>query len=183
MHIQTHAPVLTPKRNAYALAALTAYISTIPVANWLVANIGPVDVGFGYQAPAGVYMVGLALILRDAVQQLLGRRSALYAVATGAAVSYLLADQALALASVAGFVVSELADTLVYTWLRGRRLLVGAVLAASAAGLVLDSVLFLGIAFHSQEFLAGQILAKTYMTLAAVAAIAAYRRSNRLLTT
>jgi len=168
------------RRDCYATAALIAYIATIPGANWLVTHLGPVSVGFGYSAPAGVYLVGLTLVLRDAVQQLLGRRAALLAVALGVAVSYALADPTLALASVVGFAVSELADTAVYTSLRDRGL-IGAVLAANAVGLVLDSVLFLGIAFHSQEYLPGQILAKTYMTLAAVVVIAAYRRPARRL--
>lgn len=166
---------MTSMRVAYSTAAVSAYIATIPTANALVAHLGAVPVGFGYMAPAGVYMVGLALVLRDAVQQLLGRRVALAAVAVGAVLSYWLATPALALASAAAFLVSELADTLVYTQLRQRGLVV-AVLAANAVGLVLDSLLFLRIAFGSEAFLPGQILAKTYMTLLAVAVIAAYRR-------
>ncbi|MFD0035576.1 VUT family protein [Streptomyces sp. NPDC127172] len=169
---------LTPRQTALAAVALLGYIATIPAANWLVAHVGAVGVGFGYVAPAGVYMVGLTLVLRDAVQQLLGRRTALLAVALGVAVSYLLADPALALASVVGFAVSELADTYAYSRLRDRGL-IGAVLGGNAVGLVLDSVLFLGIAFHSEQYLAGQILAKAYMSLAAVAVIAAYRYPAR----
>ncbi|MFE5037101.1 VUT family protein [Streptomyces sp. NPDC056683] len=179
-------PVTLTRRQAITAAVvLVAYIATIPVANWLVSTFGPVRVGFGYQAPAGVYMVGLTLVLRDAVQQLLGRRAALYAVATGVVVSWVLATPALALASVVGFAVSELADAGVYTWLRDRyrqhptRGLIAAVLAANVTGLALDSLLFLGIAFHSETFLPGQILAKTYMTLAAVVVIAAYRGTLR----
>lgn len=172
--IREETPVSFPVKPVPA-ATLAAYVATIPVANWLVAHYGAVPVGFGYAAPAGVYMVGLALVLRDAIQQTLGRGVALAAVVVGALVSYWLASPALALASSAGFLVSELADALVYTRLRDRGL-VWAVLAANAIGLLLDSVLFLRIAFHSEAFLPGQILAKTYMTLLAVAVIAVWRR-------
>ena len=170
-----YAPSNSAPVKPIAVVALAAYIATIPAANWLVAHYGAVPVGLGYSAPAGVYMVGLALVLRDAVQQLLGRAAAFGAILVGAALSYWLATPALALASTVGFLVSELADMLVYTRLL-RRGLIPAVLAASAAGLVLDSVLFLHLAFHSQQYLPGQILAKTYMTLAAVVVIAAWRR-------
>jgi queuosine precursor transporter len=43
-----------------------------------------------------------------------------------------------------------------------------AVLASNAAGLVVDSVLFLALAFGSLEFLPGQIVGKAWMTLAAI---------------
>ncbi|MEV7421497.1 hypothetical protein [Streptomyces sp. NPDC091212] len=43
------------------IATLVAYIATIPAANLAATHIGALPVGFGYEAPAGVYMVGLAL--------------------------------------------------------------------------------------------------------------------------
>jgi len=42
------------------------------------------------------------------------------------------------------------------------------VLASSVVGLVVDSVLFLWLAFGSLEFLAGQILGKLWMVLLAL---------------
>lgn len=45
------------------IATLVAYVATIPAANLAVTQFGAVPVGFGYAAPAGVYMVGLALVV------------------------------------------------------------------------------------------------------------------------
>ena len=66
------------------------------------------------------------------------------------------------MASTAAFLVSELADFAVYTPLQARGLVL-AVLASSLVGLVVDSVLFLWLAFGSLDFLAGQIVGKIWM--------------------
>jgi hypothetical protein len=42
------------------------------------------------------------------------------------------------------------------------------VIASSMAGLVVDSVIFLWVAFHSFEFLLGQIVGKAWMVLASL---------------
>ena len=44
---------------------LLGYIATIFAANWAIVTLGPVPVGFGLVAPAGVYFAGLAFTLRD----------------------------------------------------------------------------------------------------------------------
>jgi hypothetical protein len=49
------------------------------------------------------------------------------------------------------------------------------VAASNAVGLAADSLIFLWLAFGSLAFLPGQLLGKAWMTLAAVAVIAAYR--------
>lgn len=158
-----------------AVVTLAAYLATIPAANLLITHVGPVPVGFGYLAPAGVFTVGLALVLRDLVHEWLGRTAVLAAIVVGAALSYLVASPALATASAAAFLVAELADMAVYGPLRKRGLL-WAVAGSNAVGLIVDSVLFLWLAFGSLAFLPGQILAKAYMTLAAVAVIAVIQR-------
>lgn len=159
---------------ARTTTALAAYIATIPAANLLVTHVGMTPVGFGLLAPAGVFMVGLALVLRDLVHEWAGRAAVLAAIAVGAALSYLLAPAALATASAAAFLVAELADMAVYEPLRKRGLL-WAVAGSNAVGLVVDSVLFLHLAFGSLAFLPGQVLAKAYMTVAAIAVLAAVR--------
>ena len=80
------------------------------------------------------------------------------------ALSYFVAP-AFALASGVAFLVSELADLAVYTPLE-RRSWIGAVALSNTVGLVVDSMLFLALAFGSQEFLAGQVVGKAWMTLA-----------------
>jgi uncharacterized PurR-regulated membrane protein YhhQ (DUF165 family) len=154
---------------------LAAYIATIPAANWLVAHVGQLPVGFGYTAPAGVYMVGLALVLRDLARETAGRAAVVAAIAAGAALSWWLADPALAVASAVAFLVAETMDFAVYEPLRQRGLAV-AVLASNAVGLLADSLIFLKLAFGSLAYLPGQLLGKAWMTLAAVAVIAVIAR-------
>lgn len=139
------------------------YIATIFAANWAIVTFGVVPVGFGLVAPAAVVFAGLALSLRDLVQDTYGRAWVFVAISVGAVFSYLIAP-AFAVASFVAFFVSELIDMTIYTPLRKRNWY-GAVLVSNAVGLVLDSVLFLWLAFRSLDFLAGQIVGKTEVTL------------------
>ncbi|MFE8961782.1 VUT family protein [Streptomyces iakyrus] len=156
------------------ILALTAYIATIPAANWLVAHHEQAPVGFGYTAPAGVYMVGLALVLRDLAREAAGRGAVVAAIVAGAALSWWFAEPALAVASAVAFAVAETMDFAVYEPLRQRGLAV-AVLVSNAVGILADSLIFLWLAFGNLDYLPGQLLGKAWMTLAAVAVIAAYR--------
>jgi uncharacterized PurR-regulated membrane protein YhhQ (DUF165 family) len=153
---------------------LALYIGTIFLANLMIAVFGLWPVGFGLWAPAGVYAVGLNFTLRDLAQERVGRRAILAAIVAGAALSALVSPQ-FALASGVTFLVSETADYFVYTPLHKRSFL-GAVAASNTVGLVVDSALFLWLAFGSLQFLAGQIVGKVEMTLLAVALIWIWRR-------
>lgn len=163
---------------------LLAFLACIPTANWLISNVGTrcipngpcvIPVGFGLSAPSGVLMIGLALVLRDLVQRWLGLQWVLTAIVAGAALSGFVAPPALALASAVAFLVSELADTAVYTPLAERRLML-AVLASSVVGLAIDGALFLWLAFGSLQFLPGQILGKGLMVFATMPVIWMIRR-------
>ncbi|MFG2813827.1 VUT family protein [Streptomyces sp. NPDC048410] len=162
------------------IATLVAYIATIPAANLAVTHFGAVPVGLGYVAPAGVYLVGLALVLRDLAREATGRGAILAAIVTGTLISYLLADPSLAVASAVAFAVAETVDFVVYEPLRRRGLLV-AILASNAVGLLVDSLLFLHLAFGSFNYLPGQILGKAWMTFAAVVVLALLRRRYRVI--
>lgn len=164
-------------------ALLAVFAATVPAANWLIGNVGTVcvpdgpcliPVGFGLMAPSGVLMIGLALVLRDALHEVGGWRLALAGVLIGAAASMMVAPPALAVASAASFLIAELADMAVYAPLRrrGRAL---AVLVSGIAGAAVDSVAFLLIAFGSLDHAAGLILAKLYAS-AVVAAVLHLRR-------
>lgn len=142
------------------------YVGTVIAANWAITNIGFVPVGFGLLAPAGVYFAGLAFTLRDLTHESLGRKWVLVAILVGAALSAFISPT-FALASGAAFLVSELADFAVYTPLREKNWL-GAVALSNTVGLLFDSVLFLWLAFGSLEFIAGQVVGKTWMTGLAV---------------
>src|SRR5262245_7853295 len=145
---------------------LVAYIATIFAANWAITTFGLVPVGFGLLAPAGVYFAGLAFTFRDLTQDGLGRRWTYFAIIAGAGLSAFLSGP-LAVASGVAFLVSETADLLVYTPLRERHWL-GAVAASNTVGLVVDSALFLWLAFGSLDFLIGQIVGKLWVTALAV---------------
>ena len=169
---------------------LVLFALTIPAANWLIGHVGTacmaphgpcvVPVAPGITAPSGVMMVGVALVLRDLVQRRLGAAMSALAILVGAGISVLVAPAALILASAVAFLLSEFADLAVYTPLARRRL-VAAVIASSCAGLVVDSVVFLWLAFGSLDFLLGQIIGKAWMVLLSIPFVAWLRhRDERL---
>jgi queuosine precursor transporter len=156
------------------LGCLLLYVGTIFAANWAITRFGLVSVGFGLVAPAAVYFVGLAFTLRDLTQNLLGRRWVVIAILLGAAASWGVSSH-FAVASGIAFLASETADFLVYTPLAERRWLT-AVAASNVVGTVVDSVIFLWLAFGSLTLLRGQVVGKLWMTVAAVTVLAMARR-------
>jgi len=152
---------------------LIAYVGTIWLANWAITTYGLVPVGFGLLAPAGVYFAGLAFTLRDLTQDSLGRRWTYAAIVIGAALSGFLSGP-LAIASGVAFLVSETSDLLVYSPLRERRWLL-AVGLSNTVGLFVDSILFLLLAFGSLEFVWGQVVGKTEMTILAIVVLWGWR--------
>lgn len=176
----------TSRARAEGLAALVLFIATIPAANWMVGHLGTVcvpqgpclvPVAPGLMAPSGVLMIGLALVLRDLVQRRLGLLAGFGAIAVGAVVSAAVAPASIVLASTAAFLLSETADLLVYTPLQRRRF-VTAVVLSSAIGLVVDSAVFLQLAFGSLDYLPGQIVGKLWMVGLAVPALLWLRRRD-----
>ncbi len=177
------------RKNVEGSIFLVLFCLTIPAANWMIGHVGTVcdpngpclvPVAPGIMAPSGVLMVGAALVLRDLVQRRLGVEFGLGAIAAGAALSTGLAPPSLVLASATAFFLSEFADFAVYTPLARRRLVV-AVVASSIVGLIVDSIVFLWLAFGSLEFLLGQIVGKLWMVLLAAPFVAYLRhRDERL---
>jgi len=169
---------------------LVLFCLTIPAANWMIGHVGTACLGRdgpcvlpvapGLMAPSGVMMVGAALVLRDLVQRRLGAGFGLGAIVVGAALSWALAPAALVIASTAAFLLSEFADFAVYTPLAKRRLVL-AVVASSIVGLVVDSLVFLWLAFGSLQFLEGQVIGKLWMVLIAAPLIAYLRRRDERL--
>lgn len=152
------------------------YLATIVGANWAIEHYGFVPVGFGLMAPAGVYFAGLAFTFRDLTHDALGRWAVLIAIIAGAALSWWISP-VFAVASGIAFLFSELSDFAVYTPLRERSWL-GAVALSNTVGLVIDSVLFLWLAFGSLAFIEGQIVGKAWMTALAVVALWLWRRRD-----
>ncbi len=177
------------QRRIEGVIALVLFALTIPAANWLIGHVGTVcvpngpclvPVAPGIAAPSGVLMIGLALVLRDIVQRRLGPVAALGAIAAGALLSGLLAPTAIVVASVAAFLLSELTDFAIYTPLQKRNF-VAAVAASSLFGLVVDSFVFLWLAFGSLDFLWGQIVGKAWMVLLALPLMHLLRRRDERL--
>jgi uncharacterized PurR-regulated membrane protein YhhQ (DUF165 family) len=171
------------------LVFLALFVLCIPLANWMIGHVGTtcvpqgpclVPVAPGLAAPSGVLVIGLALVLRDLVQRRLGLGWAFGAILAGAVLSAFLAPAALVVASGVAFLVSELADLAVYTPLQ-RRGLVVAVLASSLVGLVVDSAVFLQLAFGNLDFLLAQVVGKAWMVLLSLPAIHWLRRRDERL--
>ncbi|MER5277770.1 VUT family protein [Streptomyces sp. NPDC002809] len=161
-------------------AALTGYVGAITAANWLTARYGMVPVGAGLLTTAGTFAAGAALLLRDTVQDLLGRGWVLAGITTGAALTWA-TSPALAVASATAFLAAELADMGVYTPLRHRGW-ARAVLASNAVGAVVDTLLFLLLAGFpiTAATVGGQLVGKlAWATLLPVAAVVTVRRWRR----
>lgn len=173
--------------NKTAALSTIIYASTIPTANWMISNVGTqlfpdgphtIPVGLGFNAPSGVLMIGLALVSRDIIQRYAGKKYALAAIAIGVAISFAIADPAIATASAVAFLLGELADFSIYTPLE-RRNIVLAVVASGIIGGIVDSLVFLQIAFGSTMFWQGQVIGKAWMALTAGAVIWLIRRTRK----
>ncbi len=183
-------PAREQQRRREGAIFLVLFALTIPAANWLIGHVGTacvaphgpcvVPVAPAVMAPSGVMMVGVALVLRDLVQRRLGSGPSALAILFGAGISAAVAPPALILASAIAFLLSEFADLAVYTPLARRRL-VAAVVASSLVGLVIDSIVFLWLAFGSLEFLPGQMIGKAWMVLVSIPFVAWLRRRDERL--
>jgi uncharacterized PurR-regulated membrane protein YhhQ (DUF165 family) len=166
-------PVNQGSKTALGAAAFVAYIVAIFLANWLLVRFGLVPVGFGLYAPAGVFVAGVSFILRDVIQEELGIGWVILGIILGAMASVAV-SASFALASGAAFLFSEFADFAVYTPLRRRSWTVAAV-ASNTVGDVVDSCVFLWLAFGSLQNVLGLMVGKYYVTLPIIA-YGGYRR-------
>lgn len=164
--------------------ALALYIGCVFGANYFIQHVGTqpfpggphtIPVGFGYRAPSGVLWVGLAFTMRDIVQLSLGRVAVVAAIVVGALLSYLVAPS-LAWASGVAFLLSEAADFAVYTPLTDSGRWLAGVAASNVVGTLIDTFLFLWLAFHSIHFWQGQVIGKLWMTALALVVLVPFRR-------
>ena len=161
--------------------ALAGYVAAIVTANYLTARYGLIPVLPGLLVTAGTYSAGAALLLRDVAQDVAGRWAVVGAIGVGGAISWFMSTPALALASVAAFLVSELADMAIYTPLR-RKGWARAVLASNVVGALLDTVVFLTIAGFglTASGVAGQMVGKVlWATLLPVLLVKGWGASRR----
>ena len=150
--------------------AFALFASTIPIANWLIGNIGTtcvpdgpclIPVGFNLMAPSGVIMIGLALVLRDWLHELAGWVWSFVAIVFGVVLSFLFSPTSIALASASAFFIAETSDLFVYSKLREKSKPL-AVVMSQIVGAFIDSMIFVYIAFGSFDFGTGNFLAKVY---------------------
>jgi hypothetical protein len=153
-----------------------SYLAAIIAANVLTQRFGLVPVGFGLVTTAGTYAAAWVILSRNFTQDIIGRLGVIVLMVGGAALSWLLASPALALASLTAFALSETADMAIYTPLR-KRGRSRAVAVASTVGAVIDTFVFLWIAgFPIAQAAPGQLIVKIGMALLAALILRASRR-------
>jgi uncharacterized PurR-regulated membrane protein YhhQ (DUF165 family) len=163
------------------IALTAAFLACILAANYVTTHFGMVPVGFGLVATAGTYFAGATFIIRDSLQDLAGKRWTIAAIAAGAALSFLISNPFIALASAAAFGLAELADLAVYTPLR-KRGYVRAAVASNIVGSIIDTVVFLTIAgFPLAAAFAGQMTGKLVVTGAAMFLVILFRTRRAVL--
>ncbi len=164
---------MSRNRTLIGWMSIVLFILTIPLGNWVVMNVGYVcpeggpclvPVWPGIMSPSGVLIAGIALVLRDAVHHFMGGKWAVYSILAGAVVSGLVSDMNLIVASTCAFMFSEMADFAVYAPMR-KRFPAWAVIASGFVGSVVDSCIFLSLAFGSLEFVVGQVIGKLWVSL------------------
>ena len=139
-----------------------AYIAAIVVANYGFSVIEPWFV-LGAVLPPMTFLVGAVFVLRDYAQRDLGHWVVVPMLA-GVALSYVMADPFIALASGAAFAISEGVDWLVYT--RTKRPLKDRILISSCISVPVDSAVFLVLAgFFSWIGLAVMVASKMVAAL------------------
>jgi len=170
-------------RRLGSVIALACYLGTIVGANWMIAHVGTpipgahvLPVGFGLDAPSGVYLAAGAFVARDYVQRLAGTKAGIAVIIVGAILSAFVSTPRLAVASGVTFLLSESTDFAIFTPLQ-RRSLVGSVLVAGLFAEFVDSIVFLTLAgIPLGVALPGQLLGKLWVILAGTAATVALRR-------
>ena len=168
----------------WGTAAFVAFVGSIVLANWLIRHYGFVPVGFGLVAPAGTYAAGFVFVARDGMQLAWGRWLVLPAIAVGALLSWWTTaggtipggELPLAAASGLAFLAGEMTDWAFFTPLRQAGRLALAFLLANTVGLLIDTWLFLWLAFGSISHWQGTALGKLWVTLPACAVVYAYRK-------
>lgn len=154
-------------------AAAVAYVGSVILANSLATHYGMVSVGFGLTAAAGTYAAGLALGVRDVIQENIGKAAVFACIAIAGVLSYLVADAHIATASATAFTLAELFDLAVYTPMRKHGWTV-AVIASNVVGAAVDTVVFLHVSrfgvtwANSEGQLVGKVLWATLLPVALI---------------
>ncbi|MFI7680619.1 VUT family protein [Actinophytocola sp. NPDC049390] len=158
-----------PWHAVHAAAAMTGFLVSVVASNIVSVHWPPIVIA-GLVVPAGTVFAGTSLTARDLVHGTLGAYGVAVGIVAGAGLSAVFASPQMAAAGVVAFTTSEIVDALIYTRLRHRSLL-GAVAVSNAGGLVVDSVLFVPLAFGGFTAVPGQIVGKALATVLTLAAL------------
>lgn len=116
------------------------YVFLIVAVNYAFSVVPLVKLPDGTLWPPVSLVVGFVFVVRDFAQRESGHR-VLLAMLVGAVISYFMASPAVAVASAAAFLVSELTDWVVYSFTR--RPLSQRILFSSVISTPVDSIVFL----------------------------------------
>lgn len=152
-----------PDASAAGLFLAVAYVGTVVTANWASMRWPAVVLG-PLVVPAGTMWSGVTFTLRDLLHEALGAGGVIAGISVGAGLSWLLASPQIALASMLAFAVSETLDSAIYAVLRSRSR-ARAMVSSNVAGLMVDSLLFVPLAFGSLVAVPGQLVGKTVTTV------------------
>ncbi|MNI39094.1 hypothetical protein D3C73_932670 [compost metagenome] len=172
---------------------IVLYLLSITAANVLTASFAPLTLGV-LIIPVGSLFIGATFILRDFVQNAIGRKKTYITIATAMALSfvtsYALGDTLwIVFASAITFLLSETTDTEIYT--RLQLPMSQKVLYSGVVGGLVDSVVFviIGLSPIGAGFLPwdavgyailGQVLVKIVMQCMGAALVAAASRNGRV---
>ncbi|MGA7267932.1 MAG: hypothetical protein WBX21_09240, partial [Aestuariivirga sp.] len=93
---------------------VAVYVASIVVVNWMFTAIAPWSTPFGDLYLANI-VVGAVFVLRDYAQREVGHYVLTFTAVAGA-ITYVMVDPAIAIASVTAFMLSEMADWAVYSF-------------------------------------------------------------------
>jgi uncharacterized PurR-regulated membrane protein YhhQ (DUF165 family) len=121
------------------------YVALIVLVNWGFTVVPLMPLPGGEMWPPMSLVVGLVFVARDYAQREIGHK-VIIAMLVSAALSYVMANPFVAVASLSAFLISEFADWAVYSFTR--RPFSQRVLLSSLIGTPLDSAVFLAIIGH-----------------------------------
>ena len=138
------------------------YVAAIVAVNWMFTAIAPWATPLGDLYLANI-VVGFVFVLRDYAQREIGH-SVLAATAVGGVLTWFMVDPAIALASITAFILSEMADWGVYSYMR--RPLSQRILFSSLIAVPLDTLAF--------QYLAGYLTPAAFATEIASKAVGVF---------
>ena len=126
------------------------YISTVVLINMAFTYIPPFELYDGTIWSIGSVIAGAVFVARDYAQREVGHKLVFLLMVVAGAISYILADPFVAIASVSAFAVSEVGDYLVFTFKKGS--FKNKVIWSSLIGVPVDTIVFLMIINHLSAF-------------------------------